>query len=133
MCGGASSQFEWDHVARHSESFGESEFQPLCSACHKEKTATESRSLDTDILASSFCPRAWEQYVFSPRPPPLVYRVRALPESLAGFEIADVRRCRKRALELCAHPLPIGSEAHPPTTTGRLAASLIKADEADEG
>ena len=107
VCGGASSQFEWDHVARHSESFGESEFQPLCSACHKEKTATESRSLDTDILASSFCPRAWEQYVLSPRPPPLVYRVRALPESLAGFEIADVRRCRKRALELCAHPLPM--------------------------
>ena len=43
----------------------------------------------------------------SPRPPPLVYRVRALPESLEGFEIADVVRCRKRALELCAHPLPM--------------------------
>jgi hypothetical protein len=45
--------------------------------------------------------------VLSPRPPPLVYRVRALPESLDGFEIADVVRCRKRALELCAHPLPM--------------------------
>jgi hypothetical protein len=107
ICGGPSSGFEWDHVARHAESFGEPEFQPLCPQCHKEKTATESRSLDTDLLASSFDPSAWEQYVLSPRPPPLVYRVRALPPSLEGFEIADVVRCRKRALELCAHELPM--------------------------
>jgi hypothetical protein len=107
ICGATSTQFEGDHVARHSESFGEPEFQPLCPECHRTKTATESRSLDTDILASSFDPCAWKQYVLSPRPPPLVYRVRALPESLAGFEIADVRRCRKRALEFCAHPLPM--------------------------
>jgi hypothetical protein len=71
VCGGNPSQLEWDHVARHNESFGEAEFQPLCSACHKEKTATESRRLDTDLLASSFDPHAWEQYVLSPRPPPL--------------------------------------------------------------
>ena len=107
ICGGASSSFEWDHVARHSESFREPEFQPLCPQCHKDKTATESRSLDSDLLASSFDPRAWNQYVLSPRPPPLVYRVRALPESLSGFEIADVVRCRKRALELSAHELPM--------------------------
>jgi hypothetical protein len=44
--------------------------------------------------------------VGSPRPPPLVYRVRALPEKLEeDFQIADVQRCRKRALELCAHDL----------------------------
>ena len=85
----------------------EPEFQPLCPQCHKEKTAAESRSLDSEILASSFDPRAWSQYVLSPRPPPLVSRVRALPESLDGFEIADVVRCRKRALELCAHELPM--------------------------
>jgi hypothetical protein len=107
ICGGPSSEFEWDHVSRHSESFGEPEFQPLCPQCHKDKTAQESRSLDTDILASSFDPRAWAQYVLSPRPPPLVHRIRALPESLTGFEIADVVRCRKRALELSAHPLPM--------------------------
>jgi hypothetical protein len=56
-CGAASSQLDWDHIARHSESFGQPEFQPLCCACHKEKTVTESRSLDTDLLASSFDPR----------------------------------------------------------------------------
>jgi hypothetical protein len=51
ICGGPSSEFEWDHVARHSESFErEPEFQPLCPQCHREKPAAESRSLDTDIL-----------------------------------------------------------------------------------
>jgi hypothetical protein len=37
-----------------------------------------------------------------------VYRIRALPEELKeDFQIADVQRCRKRALELCAHDLPM--------------------------
>ena len=107
-CGAASSQLEWDHVARVSDSFGTQEFQPLCTAHHKDKTSLESRSLDTDILGSSFELSVWKQYVESPRPPPLVYRIRALPEELKeDFLIADVQRCRKRALELCAHPLPI--------------------------
>ncbi|HSG20437.1 MAG TPA: hypothetical protein VLA31_06670, partial [Burkholderiaceae bacterium] len=107
-CGAASSQLEWDHVARVSDSFGAQEFQPLCTACHKDKTSLESRSLDTDILGSSFELTVWKQYVESPRPPPLVYRVRALPEQLEeNFLIADVQRCRKRALELSAHDLPM--------------------------
>ena len=107
-CGAASSQLEWDHVARLSDCFGAAQaFQPLCSACHREKTDTESRSLDTEILASSFSLSVWQQYVQSPRPPPLVFRMRALPEDLRGFEIADVQRCRKRALELSAHELPM--------------------------
>jgi hypothetical protein len=50
-CGASSSQLGWDHAARHSESFGEPEFRQLCPTCHKEKTATESRSLDTDTAA----------------------------------------------------------------------------------
>jgi hypothetical protein len=64
--------------------------------------------MDDNVLASSFEKAVWEQYVCSPRPPPLVHRVRALPEGgLVGYEIADVRRCRKRALEFSVHELPI--------------------------
>ncbi|MCP3955732.1 MAG: hypothetical protein GY697_26485, partial [Desulfobacterales bacterium] len=44
--------------------------------------------------------------MLSPRPPPLVHKARAL-ESLAGCEIVDVIRCRKRALEFCVHDLPV--------------------------
>jgi hypothetical protein len=106
-CGATSSLLAWERMVRHNKSFGEPEFRPFCSAYLKEQTAAESRSLGTDILASSFDPRTWAQYVLSPRPPPLVHRMRALPESLNGCEITDVRCCRTRELELCAHPLPM--------------------------
>ncbi len=99
---------EWDHVCRLSESFGEQEFQPLCPACHKEKTEKEARSYDEDQLASHFEKVTWDQYVASPRPPPLAYRVKQVPDEFPpGFEIADVRRCRKNTLEYCTHPLPV--------------------------
>ncbi len=98
--------FEWDHVARHSESYGEQVFQNLCTQCHREKTDAESKTHDSDHLASHLEKRVWEQYVLSPRPPPLVYKLREV-KGLAGLEIADVRRCRKRALEFNVHPLPV--------------------------
>ena len=41
--------------------------------------------------------------------PPLVYRHRALPEGLGGLEVADVKRCRRRALEFCAYKIQIFS------------------------
>ena len=107
MCDSRSSSMEWDHVCRLSESFGEQEFQPLCPACHKEKTEKEARSYDEDQLASHFEKVTWDQYVASPRPPPLVYRAKQVPEEFPGFMIADVRRCRKNALEYCTHPLPV--------------------------
>jgi hypothetical protein len=64
-CGAASSQLDWDHVARHSESFGEPEFQPLCSACHKRRQPwslavsiqTSSPRASTSAPGSSTCSR----------------------------------------------------------------------------
>jgi hypothetical protein len=53
LCDRRSSAFEWDHIERFSESFGEQRFQPLCPECHRTKTATESRSFDSDLVISS--------------------------------------------------------------------------------
>ena len=39
-------------------------------------------------------------------PPPLVWKAKECPDVL-GCEIADVRRCRKRALEFNVHPIPV--------------------------
>ena len=58
-------------------------------------------------MASHFEKNVWEQYIDSPRPPPLVHKAKTLPPSLAGLEIVDVMRCRKRALEYNVHPLPV--------------------------
>ena len=52
-CGAASSQLEWDHVARVSDSFGAQQFQPLCTACHKEKTSTELKAAPEDVRVVS--------------------------------------------------------------------------------
>ena len=52
VCDRRSMAFEWDHVHRFSESFGEQIFQPLCPECHKAKTDLESKSYDTNLLAS---------------------------------------------------------------------------------
>ena len=38
ICGPRNVDFEFDHIARLSESYGEQEFQPLCVECHREKT-----------------------------------------------------------------------------------------------
>ena len=106
LCNARAGTLEFDHIARHSEGYGEQEFQPLCPACHRVKTDTEARSHDEDQLASHFEKSVYEQYVESPRPPPLVHRQRAL-QTIAGLEIADVVRCRKNALEYNVHPLPV--------------------------
>ena len=102
ICGRSASLLEWDHVELFSESLGEQRFQPLCPECHQSKTATESRSFDCDVLASHFEKGVWEDYVESKRPPPLVWKAKDCPNVL-GCEIADVRRCRKRALEFNVH------------------------------
>ncbi len=104
MCG-ARGEFEFDHIARLSESYDEQRFQPLCMECHRVKTANESRMYDDDQLASHFEREVWEQYIMSPRPPPLVAKLRnGSPEDL---EVADVIRCRRSALLYNVHPLPI--------------------------
>jgi hypothetical protein len=99
---------EWDHVNRLSTSFGEQEQQPLCSQCHQIKTADEPREYDSDPLLSHFNSKTWNDYVLSERPPPLIYKHKEVGE-LEGLRIADVRRCRKRALEYNVHDIPVFS------------------------
>ena len=91
-----------------STSFGEQRFQPVCRTCHAQKSNEEPREPEHDVLASHFNQRVWDAYVLSERPPPLVHKVQQA-ESAAGLTIADVRRCRKRALEYNAHEVPVFS------------------------
>jgi hypothetical protein len=105
LCG-ERAQLEWDHTHRFSESFGEQAMLPLCKACHTSKTATEPHSVEPDPLASHFEQAVFENYVMSPRPPPLVWKAKAFQE-IEGCKIVDVRRCRKRALEFNVHPIPV--------------------------
>ena len=108
LCGAKENNLEWDHVAALSTSWSEQEFEPLCAQCHTQKTADEPRNFDQDPLASHFCPSVWEAYVESPRPPPLIHKPQEFG-SLDGLFIADVRRCRKSALEFCIHEVPVFS------------------------
>ena len=108
ICGSRNVDFEFDHIARLSESYGEQEFQPLCVECHREKTTHESRMYDGDQLASHFEREVWRRYVESPRPPALVGRLRnCKPEDVKDMEIADVIRCRRSALVYNVHPIPV--------------------------
>ena len=81
-------------------------FAPLCTACHAEKTANAPRTLALDFLASHFEKNVYDSYVKSERPPPLVYQLKEVAD-LQHCEIADVIRCRKRALEYNMHDIPI--------------------------
>ncbi len=107
MCG-SGGELEFDHVAWLSESYDEQRFQVLCVECHREKTANEARMYDDDQLASHFELEVWKQYVESPRPPPLVGKLRECKEEDSGqLQIADVIRCRRSALLYNVHPLPV--------------------------
>ena len=107
-CGGKSPDLEWDHTEalRQLVPGMPQRFAPLCSACHQVKTANEPRSLSFDFLASHFEKSVYDSYVLSPRPPPMVYRLKGC-DDVAGCQIADIIRCRKRALEFNVHDIPI--------------------------
>ena len=112
-CGtcGSRGTLEFDHIARVSDSHSEQgidAFQPLCAACHAEKTLLESRKHEDDELSSHFERGVWEDYVMSDRAPPLVYKNKVLcPLDLPKCEIVDVQRCRKNALFHNTHPIPL--------------------------
>ena len=110
---GSRGKLELDHICRHSESFGgANELQPLCQACHLTKTMLESRNLDNTVFGSSFSKPAWDQYVTSDKLPPLVYKYRETDKECL---IADVKKCRRRALEYNPYPIPVFSHL---TTSG---------------
>ena len=110
-CGkcGARGALEFDHIARVSDSHSEQgidAFMPSCIACHAEKTLLEFRKHEDDELSSHFEKVVWDQYVLTPRSPPLVYKAKELDVAgIAGCEIVDVRRCRMNALLNNSHEI----------------------------
>ena len=78
----------------------------------RRRLATRAWGWGADILASHFEKSVRECYVDSPRPPPLGWRYKERAE-VAGVaqscEIADVRGCRKSALEFNVRPVPVFS------------------------
>ena len=109
FCGSKSKRLEFDHVVRHSESFGGApQVQALCASCHLLKTNAESRNMDGCIFGSSLSKSAWDQYVESERLPALVLKHKEVASN-THYRVADVIRCRRRALQLSAHRIPIFS------------------------
>ncbi len=108
-CGGAfDNDVEWDHVVplRSCLSGAAQEFQALCATCHLTKTELEGKADRT--LVSRFSLSTWNNYVATPRPPPLVWNPREFKDDESSFEI-DVRRCRRNAMAFSAHDFPIFS------------------------
>ena len=51
FCGGRAKRMEFDHIVRHSESYGAAPAcQILCSPCHQMKTSSESKTMDNTIF-----------------------------------------------------------------------------------
>ena len=99
LCGGMG-RFEMDHSVRLSQSYGEQtpdKFENLCAECHQMKSTDEPREFDSDPLASHVDRHVWDEYVTSPRPPPLIYKNEQV-DRLVSCRIADVVRCRYRPL-----------------------------------
>ena len=110
ICGTKGGVLQMDHKIRVSQSYGAQNpdsFQAVCVACHSAKSKEEPQSYEADVLASYVNPFVWSGYVEAARPPPLVYHFEEVPEDLESLRIADVIRCRKRALEFAEHELPI--------------------------
>ena len=59
-------------------------------------------------MESNVDQHVWEHYVKSERIPPLIFKNEQC-ENPAACMIADVRRCRMRALLLNVHPIPVFS------------------------
>ena len=60
------------------------------------------------IFGSSISKRAWDDYVESERLPPLLYKMKEVKPEVACM-VADVKRCRRRALEFTPYKIPIFS------------------------
>ena len=100
---------EFDHTIRFSQSYGDSKPDaPRCRECHATKTSEEPKEFETCPLESNLDAHVWEQYVKSERLPPLIYK-NEQRENPSACMIADVIRCRMRALLLNVHPIPVFS------------------------
>ena len=69
---------------------------------------TQNEGSQTKLLESRFSRKAWEGYVETPRPAPLVWNPHQYTEpSDAHLLEIDVRRCRKNALTHSAHSFSV--------------------------
>ena len=98
---------EFDHIIPYAQGVGDQRFQAAHRTCHNSKTNDESKPTNDDPLTSHFNQHVFEFYVNSPPIPPLVYR--RTEDHHNNVVILDVRRCRKRCLEYCAHDIPVFS------------------------
>ena len=108
LCGARGGHLQMDHIVRLSQSFcnqSTASYQPLCPACHLSKSQTEPQEYDDDPLASAVNTVVAVDYVQSARPPALVQHFSDADPDVC--QIADVIRCRKRALEFSEHELPV--------------------------
>jgi len=107
-CGEALQHVEFDHVAPLKQMQGTQpqSYRALCRKCHREVTKHEGGGR---ALESRFNLRAWENYVMSPRPPPLAWRPHGNPTDFKEqpdqekYTALDVIRCRRNALFYSAH------------------------------
>ena len=99
LCG-EEGAMEFDHhpPLRQLLAGEEQKFRALCKACHQEVTQAQGGAIR---LESRFSPRAWREFVQSPRPPPLVFQPERPGEDLEVACEIDVIRCRRSAL---THP-----------------------------
>ena len=105
LCSGVfDDDVEFDHVAgvKTLVKGQKQTYQALCCSCHAEKTQLErgARSIE-----SRFSKQAWEDFVRSPKPPPLTWQPHPAVD-MASIEL-DVRRCRRNALMYSAHDFSV--------------------------
>ena len=111
LCGGIFDyDEEFDHVAplRETLKAQPQTYQAVCSSCHAEKTKAQQT---TRSIESRFSKRSWDQYVLSPRPPPLVWQPNRQGEAISEEESHiefDVIRCRRSSLS----SRPLGPPSH---------------------
>ena len=79
-------------------------FQAMCSSCHTEKTALESKQ-DCRIT-NLFNKKAFDEYAQSPRLPPLVFEIHSSERDKPYVGI-DCVRCRKNGLANAKYDFPI--------------------------
>ena len=70
ICRHKCKKFEWDHIERFAESWGEQNFQPLCPDCHTEKH-TLSPALWIPILLQASSKRLLGNSIYSALAPRL--------------------------------------------------------------
>ncbi|CAE8596110.1 unnamed protein product, partial [Polarella glacialis] len=103
-CGGVfDGDIEWDHVVplSHTVKGADQTFLAICAGCHLDKTQMEGQQDRT--LSSIFRKSTWDDYMTTPRPPPLVWQAHDYGPLEGELLELDMRRCRRSAMAYSAH------------------------------